>query len=255
MAISRKYKLSSLFLVLTLTFCQPGFAKASKPSKGKPQTGMASWYGIKFQGRSTSSGEPYNRHKLTAAHKTLPLQTLVKVTNLETSESVIVRINDRGPFVGKRIIDLSEAAAKKIGYRHQGLTKVKVEVIQYPPSKNGERAMARSSFSRIPARKKTPIYSFAFKNPEVSRLEARNYLVKLPGRFYELQTLPAAALTSDPVVLLLESLPHYYDTANLTLLQADSGWYAALGEAALSRQKPLQKGVFRVMGQVLTLET
>ncbi|CAN5910852.1 hypothetical protein BH24BAC1_BH24BAC1_00750 [soil metagenome] len=255
MPISRKYKLSSLFLVLTLTFCQPVFAKASKPSKGKPQTGMASWYGIKFQGRSTSSGEPYNRHKLTAAHKTLPLQTLVKVTNLETDQSVIVRINDRGPFVGQRIIDLSEAAAKEIGYRQQGLTKVKVEVIQYPPAKNGERTVARAAFSRVPAKKKSPSYSFAFKNPEVSRLEARDYLMRLPGRFYELQNLPPAALNSNPVVLLLESLPQYYDTGNLTLLQDDSGWYAALGEAALSRQKPLQKGVFRILGQVLTLES
>lgn len=251
MTILKKYKLFSLFLFSTLTFSLPGWANTSEEPT---QSGLASWYGIKFQGRSTASGEPYNRHALTAAHKKLPLHTIVKVTNLATDQSVIVRINDRGPFVGKRIIDLSEAAARDIGYRNHGLTKVKIEVIQYPSSKNGNRAVARAPFSRVPAKKKAPVYSFAFEHPEISRVEARAYLLKMPSHFYEIQAIPAAALTSDPVVLLLDSLPLYYDSGNLALFQAQSGWYAALGEAALSRQKPLQKGVFRLIGQVPPLE-
>jgi hypothetical protein len=247
MTVSKKYKLFSLFLFFTFTLNLPAWANIAKDGT---QTGVASWYGKRFQGRSTASGEPYNRHALTAAHKKLPLHTIVKVTNLATDQSVIVRINDRGPFVGQRIIDLSEAAANEIGYRNHGLTKVKVEVIQYPPAKNENRAVARAAFSRVLAKKKAPVYSFAFKHPEISRVAARAYLLKLPGRFYEPQALPAAALSADPVALLLDSLSLYYSPDNLSLLQSDSGWFAALGEAALSRQKPLQKGVFRLIGQV-----
>ncbi len=83
-------------------------------ARGFKETGLASWYGRKFQGRKTSSGEPFDMFKLTAAHKTLPLPTYVRVTNLTNAKSVIVRINDRGPFHSERIIDLSYAAATKL---------------------------------------------------------------------------------------------------------------------------------------------
>lgn len=82
---------------------------------GFRETGLASWYGRKFQGRRTSSGEPFDMFKLTAAHKTLPLPTYVRVTNLKNSQSIVVRVNDRGPFHKGRIIDLSYAAAAKLG--------------------------------------------------------------------------------------------------------------------------------------------
>ncbi|MCC9135802.1 septal ring lytic transglycosylase RlpA family protein [Pontibacter silvestris] len=94
------------------------------------QTGAASWYGSKYHGRKTSSGERYNKNEMTAAHKTLPFGTKVKVTNLANNKSVIVRINDRGPFVGHRIIDVSEAAARKIRLRSQGVAKVKIEILE-----------------------------------------------------------------------------------------------------------------------------
>lgn len=79
-----------------------------------PYVGMASWYGPGFHGRRTASGERFNQNAMTAAHKTLPLGSIVRVTNLETGESVIVRINDRGPYSGGRIIDLSKGAARAI---------------------------------------------------------------------------------------------------------------------------------------------
>ena len=98
------------------------------------QVGYASWYGEKYHGRKTANGETYNMYALTAAHRTLPLGTVVRVTNLENGKSVIVRINDRGPFKdpGKRIIDLSYAAAKKIGAVEKGVVKVKIVVIKKP---------------------------------------------------------------------------------------------------------------------------
>lgn len=98
-------------------------------SKGFHQRGLASWYGNKFHGRHTSNGEVYSMYEMTAAHKTLPIPCYVKVTNLENGRSVVVRVNDRGPFHGDRIIDLSYAAAKKLGYSDQGTAKVEVSVI------------------------------------------------------------------------------------------------------------------------------
>ncbi len=84
-------------------------------SAGFEQQGKATWYGPKFHGRKTASGERYNMNRLTAAHKTLPFGTLVEVTNLNNGQSVVVRINDRGPFARGCVIDLSKAAAKQIG--------------------------------------------------------------------------------------------------------------------------------------------
>ncbi|MFO7729465.1 MAG: septal ring lytic transglycosylase RlpA family protein [Spirochaetia bacterium] len=93
------------------------------------ETGYASWYGGKFQGRQTASGEVFDTNQLTAAHKTLPFGTVVEVTNLDNGKSIEVRINDRGPFVEGRIIDLSRAAATKIGLMSSGIAPVKVKII------------------------------------------------------------------------------------------------------------------------------
>lgn len=94
------------------------------------QYGNASYYGKKFHGRKTASGETFNMYELTCAHKTLPFNTRVKVTNLSNKKSVIVRVNDRGPFVAGRIIDLSYAAAQKIDLIAAGVTRVKIEVLR-----------------------------------------------------------------------------------------------------------------------------
>jgi len=97
---------------------------------GYDKTGIASWYGPNFHGKLTANGEVYNKYAMTAAHKTLPLPSVVRVTNLENGKKIVLRINDRGPFVGNRIIDLSYAAAKKIEMDKKGLAKVRVEVLQ-----------------------------------------------------------------------------------------------------------------------------
>ena len=92
--------------------------------------GTASYYGTYFHGRPTASGEKYNQFALTAAHKTLPLGTVVKVTNAQNNKSVFVKINDRGPFVKGRVIDLSTKAAEMLGYRNKGTAYVKIEVVK-----------------------------------------------------------------------------------------------------------------------------
>jgi len=108
---------------------------------GEPQeavahsfTGMASWYGQDFHGRLTASGEPYDMAALTAAHQTLPFGSRVRVTNLGNGRSVVVIINDRGPFAKDRLIDLSQAAAKRIGILDDGVAKVRLDVLAEPSS-------------------------------------------------------------------------------------------------------------------------
>lgn len=99
-------------------------------SRGYSEEGIASWYGEKFHGFRTSSQETYDMYKMTAAHKTLPIPSYVRVTNLDNDRSVIVRVNDRGPFHGGRIIDLSWAAAQKLGYASVGTARVRVEAVE-----------------------------------------------------------------------------------------------------------------------------
>lgn len=96
---------------------------------GFEQEGLASWYGTRFHGRRTSSGEPYDMYSMTAAHKRLPLPTYVEVVNLDNDQRVVVRVNDRGPFVDGRIIDLSYAAAHRLGMTDSGVTPVRIRVI------------------------------------------------------------------------------------------------------------------------------
>ncbi|HXY51834.1 MAG TPA: septal ring lytic transglycosylase RlpA family protein [Terriglobales bacterium] len=94
------------------------------------QVGTASWYGSQFEGRETASGEAFNMYDLTAAHPTLPLGTRVKVTNLRNGRSVIVRINDRGPLVEGRIIDLSYSAAKALNMKARGVQRVRLDLVE-----------------------------------------------------------------------------------------------------------------------------
>ncbi|MDX2196367.1 MAG: septal ring lytic transglycosylase RlpA family protein [Cytophagales bacterium] len=118
-----------IFIFFVFIFSQEAF-----PQIGFQQVGKASYYDTKFHGRRTSSGERYNQNKLTAAHRKLKFHTMVRVTNLANDRSIIVRINDRGPYKYKgRIIDLSRAAAKELGIIDKGITKVKITVI----GKNG----------------------------------------------------------------------------------------------------------------------
>jgi rare lipoprotein A len=122
-------------MTLTRRFFLVGAAAAlaSSPAaaiaKTKVQTGTASWYGGKFHGRKTASGERFNKHDMTAAHRRLPFGTKVRVTNARNGRAVIVRINDRGPYAKKRVIDVSRAAAEKLGMVNAGTAPVHVEVV------------------------------------------------------------------------------------------------------------------------------
>ncbi len=101
------------------------------------EVGIASWYGPGFHGNLTANGEVYDMYGISAAHKTLPFGTIVKVVDLETGRSVVVRINDRGPFIEGRIIDLSKGAAERLGIVQKGITKVGLRVLRWPWNQTG----------------------------------------------------------------------------------------------------------------------
>lgn len=127
-------------------------------ASGYQEVGVASWYGSKFHGNKTSNGETYSMYGMTAAHKTLPIPSYVRVTNLDNQRSVIVRVNDRGPFHNNRIIDLSYVAAKKLGYDKHGTARVEVTAIEpkdyqpntvQAPDLTGASATALSDASEV----------------------------------------------------------------------------------------------------------
>ena len=124
-----------LFTVLAFAVALAGLAGCATTGgqAGLPAlehtTGVASFYGRRFQGRATASGERYDADELTAAHRTLPFGTRVKVTNLDNDRSVVVRVNDRGPFKDGRIIDVSKKAADQLGFVNAGLARVKIQVL------------------------------------------------------------------------------------------------------------------------------
>jgi len=117
-------------------------APTAEVDKGHTEKGLASWYGDPYHGRATASGEVYDMHRMTAAHRTLPFGTVVKVTRRDTGAEVKVRITDRGPFVRGRIIDLSYAAAKKIDLVSDGVAPVKIKVVGFeePTKKTSKRS-------------------------------------------------------------------------------------------------------------------
>ena len=118
-----------LVLLCLLSACAPGLSRVPNAEEG-----TASWYGPGFDGKLTANGETFDTTKLTAAHQTLPFDTLVRVTNLENNRVVVVRVNDRGPFVGGRILDLSQAAAEKLDMVGSGTAKVRLELLSEMPA-------------------------------------------------------------------------------------------------------------------------
>lgn len=143
--------------------------------EGYKAQGVASWYGRKFHGRRTANGEIYDMYAMTAAHKTLPIPSYVRVTNLANKRSVIVRVNDRGPFHGDRIIDLSYTAAKKLGFENIGTAKVMVEYIdpmthqQSAPKPVPAVASAVAATSESPA--PTPARAGGYQLPDNTWLQ------------------------------------------------------------------------------------
>src|SRR5206468_3788707 len=141
MGVARGWWPVGVTVVLTLGGCSGQWRPAPVPgpvvvppvsTPGAVQTGIASWYGPGFHGKRTANGEVYDQYELTAAHQTLPLGTRVMVTSLSNGRAVEVRVNDRGPFVGGRVIDLSYAAASVIGMIGPGVMPVRVEILEQP---------------------------------------------------------------------------------------------------------------------------
>ncbi|HAS17489.1 MAG TPA: septal ring lytic transglycosylase RlpA family protein [Nitrospiraceae bacterium] len=131
--MKRSYKLRPLLIIIVsiiITSCTLPAYK-SPYAAGYVERGVASWYGGEFHGRPTSSGEIYDMYSNTAAHKLIPLGTIARVTNIENRRSVVVKINDRGPFIEGRIIDMSYSAANEIGMVNMGLANVEIEILKW----------------------------------------------------------------------------------------------------------------------------
>jgi len=121
------------FVLPVACFCGLWTTASAQAIQGPSESGNASWYGAPYHGRPSASGEIYDQEQLTAAHRTLPFGTRVRVRRLDRDSSVVVRINDRGPFVKSRIIDLSHKAAVQLGMGDRGVAPVTVEVVEMPP--------------------------------------------------------------------------------------------------------------------------
>lgn len=129
---SRTLRRLSVSLVAVVCFASAIIRPVTAPATDHELDGYASWYAGKFQGRVTASGEVFDTNEMTAAHRTLPFDTVVEVTHLESSRAVEVRINDRGPFVEGRVIDLSRAAADALGMTGEGIAQVRLRVLFLP---------------------------------------------------------------------------------------------------------------------------
>jgi len=169
--------------------------------------GIASWYGEEFHGRPTANGERFDRTTISAAHPTLPLPSLVEVTNLDNGRRLVVRVNDRGPFVGDRLIDLSEAAARELGFRDRGLARVRVRFLQLADDARGvppepRVAAATGQRERLAARG-TPVCTAsdrylvqvaAFRDAARARRAARDLERFGPVRVEQVTARPAPLL-------------------------------------------------------------
>lgn len=157
-------------------------------AEGYVEEGLASWYGTDFHGKPTSCGEPYDMWAMTAAHKTLPLGTYVKVTNLQTGNSIIVKINDRGPFVSGRIIDLSCRASQELGSFKTGLTKVRVEAVQVAT----EQMVGQNTYWKVDP---VPSFRYGAFTIQIGAFKEQQNAMRLRSRmaqgFKEIQVSPS----------------------------------------------------------------
>lgn len=179
-------------------------------AKGYREQGMASWYGTKFHGQKTANGEDYDLYGMTAAHKTLPLPSYVKVTNLDNGKQVILRVNDRGPFYEQRIIDLSFAAAKKLGFAEQGVARVEVEGIDVD---NWRAASAAPVATPIADNYQPPLAQHAAAT-SVQQLSAQGTAPEPTGLFLQAGAFanPDAALLLRDKIASLVSVPVFVNS-------------------------------------------
>ncbi len=143
MKTSPRLLVLALALVSLVQLAGCASERYARPAEGIVQRGMASWYGRDFHGRPTASGEVYDMHQLTAAHRELPFHTVIEVENLDNGREVKVRVNDRGPFVRGRILDLSYAAARELGMVGEGLARVEIRVVEVGEGMPGPSRLTR----------------------------------------------------------------------------------------------------------------
>ncbi|WP_409020866.1 septal ring lytic transglycosylase RlpA family protein [Brevundimonas vesicularis] len=208
-----------------------------KEQPGYDETGIASWYGAYHHGRPTSTGERFDMNALTAAHKTLPLPSLVEVTNTSNGRRVVLRVNDRGPFVDSRIIDLSKGAAEELGLMSKGLGEVRVRYLGRAPRTGG--GMALQTASSAPAPRAAPATPPSTPVPynEVVRAEVRTPATVLaPSAPLTVATAPVAApptWQSAPVTSPLTGPAGHWVQAAAYASHADASRFATrLGDRA-----------------------
>ncbi len=144
------------------------------------KTGIASWYGPNFHGKLTANGEIFDQNELTAAHKTLPLPSIVRVTNLENGRSLIVRVNDRGPYAHGRIIDMSKRSAELLGFKNKGVAKVRVQVLEAESRMVAQVAKSGRSTNGM----EVPMNHPSYKPKQVKYTSAKQHVIQKPHKNY-----------------------------------------------------------------------
>ncbi len=198
--------------------------RVMQSSKGYSERGMASWYGPTFHGKRASSGTTYNMHNLSAAHKTLPIPTYVRVTNLENNKSLIVRVDDRGPFAHDRIIDLSKETAQRLGVIQKGTAQVEVTALE--PYQDLSRPRIAPSAATIAAAPLATGYAISAAEPTyVDHTAPQHSISPNPN---DDTNQPALSLSASPI---MTSQPQPAMTAALPLPSTPTvaGYYLQLG--------------------------
>jgi len=208
--------------------------KVLQSSEGYSATGIASWYGAKFHNHKTSNGETYDMYQLSAAHRSLPLPSYLKVTNLDNNKTVIVRVNDRGPFHEERLIDLSYAAAVKLDFINNGTARVKIEAIsinedtqaelKVEPAKiekptvvdKNETAQASQYFLQLAAFNDKPAAQNYAQKIKVNRLLINERLIIESAELHRVKVGP---LTKDKALALKASLQSEYQIRAFLLFE------------------------------------
>ena len=223
------------------------------------KTGIASWYGPKFHGKLTANGEIYNQYALTAAHKTLPLPSAVKVTNLKNNKSIILRINDRGPFVNDRIIDLSSKAADILDLKRKGTGLVRVQILR-EKSLYLEKLAKQGSFPEINDLKETELpnitipgkVSVKIKDTKNQKIVTKkiNYNFKNLNKEYKIY-IKLASFSSKKNAEIMKKKVSYIDKVkiykiyklNKTLYQVKAGPFLSVEKVDQLHSLLLQKGM------------
>ena len=223
------------------------------------KTGIASWYGPKFHGKLTANGEIYNQYALTAAHKTLPLPSAVKVTNLKNNKSIVLRINDRGPFVNDRIIDLSSKAADILDLKREGTGLVRVQILR-EKSLYLEKLAKQGSFPEINDLKETELPNITIPNKVAVKIKDTknqkivtkkiNYNLKNLNKEYKIY-IKLASFSSKNNAEIMKKKVSYIDKVkiykiyklNKTLYQVKAGPFLSVEKVDQLHSLLLQKGM------------